>query len=245
MTRFDVSWQTGLAAIAALLALVMLPAAGGGAAMAGTGYGLAAVALLVAGALAASLRLGSALSALVLFVAAHGTAWLLLTGITGGEGTAGISFFLMLVAAWLLAWQLVTVLSAMRPETTVLDYGIRLLIPALFGIWILIIWEAIVRGAGVPFILLPPPSAIGARLVNSIPILAADVNQTIFKAVIAGYVMGCGAGFAAAILASWISVRQSASASATRPGTSSSARQPRARSVTSSARPAATASAPR
>ena len=201
MTRFDVSWQTGLAAIAALLALVMLPAAGGGAAMAGTGYGLAAVALLVAGALAASLRLGSALSALVLFVAAHGTAWLLLTGITGGEGTAGISFFLMLVAAWLLAWQLVTVLSAMRPETTVLNYGIRLLIPALFGIWILIIWEAIVRGAGVPFILLPPPSAIGARLVNSIPILAADVNQTIFKAVIAGYVMGCGAGFAAAILA--------------------------------------------
>ena len=176
MTRFDVSWQTGLAAIAALLALVMLPAAGGGAAMAGTGYGLAAVALLVAGALAASLRLGSALSALVLFVAAHGT-------------------------AWLLAWQLVTVLSAMRPETTVLNYGIRLLIPALFGIWILIIWEAIVRGAGVPFILLPPPSAIGARLVNSIPILAADVNQTIFKAVIAGYVMGCGAGFAAAILA--------------------------------------------
>ena len=105
------------------------------------------------------------------------------------------------VAAWLLAWQLVTVLSAMRPETTVLNYGIRLLIPALFGIWILIIWEAIVRGAGVPFILLPPPSAIGARLVNSIPILAADVNQTIFKAVIAGYVMGCGAGFAAAILA--------------------------------------------
>ena len=117
MTRFDVSWQTGLAAIAALLALVMLRAAGGGAAMAGTGYGLAAVALLVAGALAASLRLGSALSALVLFVAAHGTAWLLLTGITGGEGTAGISFFLMLVAAWLLAWQLVTVLSAMRPSS--------------------------------------------------------------------------------------------------------------------------------
>ena len=57
------------------------------------------------------------------------------------------------------------------------------------------------RGAGIPFILLPPPSAIGARIANSLPILAADVYQTIFKAVLFGYVVGCGAGFAAAILA--------------------------------------------
>ena len=57
------------------------------------------------------------------------------------------------------------------------------------------------RGAGVPFILLPPPSAIGARIADSLPILAADVEQTIFKAVLVGYVLGCGAGFLAAILA--------------------------------------------
>ena len=44
-------------------------------------------------------------------------------------------------------------------------------------------------------------SAIGARIANSIPILAADVYQTIFKAVLFGYVVGNGAGFAAAILA--------------------------------------------
>ena len=37
-----------------------------------------------------------------------------------------------------------------------------------------------------------PPSAIGARIANSLPVLAADVNQTIFKAVIVGYVI---AGF--------------------------------------------------
>jgi NitT/TauT family transport system permease protein len=78
---------------------------------------------------------------------------------------------------------------------------LRLLIPAIFGAWILIIWEAVTRGAGIPFILLPPPSAIGARIMNSLPVLAADVNQTIFKAVIAGYVIGCGAGFATAIIA--------------------------------------------
>ena len=75
------------------------------------------------------------------------------------------------------------------------------LIPLIFGAWLLIIWEAVTRGAGIPFILLPPPSAIGARIASSIPILAADVNQTIFKAVIFGYVVGCSAGFITAIMA--------------------------------------------
>ena len=79
--------------------------------------------------------------------------------------------------------------------------ALRLLIPAIFGAWILILWEAITRGSGVPFILLPPPSAIWARIAGSVPILAADVRQTIFKAVLFGYVVGCVAGFVVAILA--------------------------------------------
>ena len=201
MMRLRPPWQVLFAALAALAALIMLPAAGGAAGMAGGGFAMSAIVLLLAGALVGGLRVGSWVRAAALFVAAHGTAWMLITGIAGGEGTAGLAYFLMLVSAWLLAWQLVTVLSAMRPAGKLSNYAIRLIVPALFGIWILILWEAIVRGAGVPFILLPPPSAIGARLVNSIPILAADVNQTIFKAVLSGYIMGCGAGFAAAVLA--------------------------------------------
>lgn len=201
MMRLRPSWQVMLASLAALAALIMLPAAGGTASMAGSGFAMSGAILLLAGALVASLRPGPLVAATALFVAAHGTAWMLITGIAGGEGTAGAAYFLLLVAAWLLAWQLVTVLSSMRPAGNLPDYTIRLIVPALFGIWILILWEAIVRGAGVPFILLPPPSAIGARLVNSIPILAADVNQTIFKAVLSGYIMGCGAGFVAAVLA--------------------------------------------
>ncbi|WP_127522775.1 ABC transporter permease [Mesorhizobium sp. Z1-4] len=201
MTRLRPSWQVMLASLAALAALIALPAAGGTASMAGSGFALSAVILLLAGALVASLRPGPLVSAIALFVAAHGTAWMLINGIAGGEGTAGTAYFLLLIAAWLLAWQLVTVLSAMRPAGKLPDYAIRLIVPALFGIWILIMWEAIVRGAGVPFVLLPPPSAIGARLANSIPILAADVNQTIFKAVLSGYIMGCGAGFVVAVLA--------------------------------------------
>ena len=73
--------------------------------------------------------------------------------------------------------------------------------PALFGLWILILWEAITRGAGVPFVLLPPPSAIGARFMASIPILGADFVQTVLKAVLFGYIVGSLAGFLTAILA--------------------------------------------
>ncbi|WP_419693801.1 ABC transporter permease [Mesorhizobium muleiense] len=142
-----------------------------------------------------------AVGVVLLFLGAHGAAWLLLAGITGNEGTARASFYLLLAAAWLLAWRCVTVLSALRPASRWAATALRLIIPAIFGAWILIIWEAVTRGAGIPFILLPPPSAIGVRIANSLPVLAADVRQTIFKAVIFGYVVGSGAGFLAAIAA--------------------------------------------
>lgn len=73
--------------------------------------------------------------------------------------------------------------------------------PAIFGAWILILWETATRGTGDSFVLLPREGAIAARIVGSLPILRDDVRQTIFKAVLAGYVIGCGAGFAVAILA--------------------------------------------
>ena len=141
----------------------------------------------------------------LLFGCAHGAAFLLIGGIHGQEGTAGPAYYLLLSACWLLAWRCVTLLSTLRPANRTANTVLRLLIPAIFGAWILIIWEAVTRGAGIPFILLPPPSAIGARIANSLPVLAADVNQTIFKAVIVGYIIGCGAGFVTAILADRVS----------------------------------------
>ncbi len=161
----------------------------------------AMTALLIASALVSMVRLPPSIEATVLFIGAHLTAWWLIGGIAGFEGNALLPFYLILASAWLLAWRCVTVLSSMKPANRVASSGLRLLIPAIFGVWLLIIWEALTRGAGVPFILLPPPSAIGARIAISLPILAADVNQTIFKAVIAGYAMGCAAGFVTAILA--------------------------------------------
>jgi NitT/TauT family transport system permease protein len=73
-------------------------------------------------------------------------------------------------------------------------------IPLLFGLWLLILWELLVRGFGVPRVLLPAPSAIWERLINSVPILAADFHQTFLQAVLIGYALGCLSGFAVAIL---------------------------------------------
>jgi NitT/TauT family transport system permease protein len=192
------SWQGYAALVLLAVALLLWPLVD-----AAPGYGVGTAALIF---LLLLLAIGAdnfppAIGVVLLFLGAHGAAWLLLAGITGNEGTARASFYLLLAAAWLLAWRCVTVLSALRPASRWAATALRLIIPAIFGAWILIIWEAVTRGAGIPFILLPPPSAIGVRIANSLPVLAADVRQTIFKAVIFGYVVGSGAGFLAAIAA--------------------------------------------
>ncbi|TPL87479.1 ABC transporter permease [Mesorhizobium sp. B2-3-14] len=155
----------------------------------------------VLAALISMVRITPLVEAVVLFIGAHLVAWLLISGIAGFEGTALAPYFLLLAAAWLLGWRCVAVLSGLRPKAGWVRTALRLVIPAIFGAWILIIWEAVTRGAGIPFILLPPPSAIGARIVSSLPVLGADVRQTIFKAVLFGYVVGSGAGFITAVLA--------------------------------------------
>ena len=71
--------------------------------------------------------------------------------------------------------------------------------PLLFGLAVLAIWEASVRLLGVPAIILPAPSQIGLWLVTSVPTLAADWVQTI-RGVLAGYLIGCAAGLAVAVL---------------------------------------------
>ena len=75
-----------------------------------------------------------------------------------------------------------------------------ILVPLIFGVTLLVIWEGITRGFHVPTVLLPPPSMIWARLISSLPILWADFQQTFLKAVIIGYALGCGSGFLVAIL---------------------------------------------
>lgn len=205
------SWQAVLAILLCLVALVLgaiaAPKVDPLAQPAGTLiYPYAATSWLIFGALLLAAlismaRMPSIVEGVVLFIGAHLVACLLIGGISGFEGLARAPYFLLLTAAWLLGWRCVAVLSGLRPMASWARSALRLIIPAIFGAWILIIWEAVTRGAGIPFILLPPPSAIGARIASSLPVLGADVRQTIFKAVIFGYVVGSSAGFLVAIAA--------------------------------------------
>jgi NitT/TauT family transport system permease protein len=191
------NWQAMLAMACALLAFAFLPMTEG----ASTFMAVTIIMLIAMGAAASAVHPASALSNLVLGICPHIAVYLLIRLLPGAEGKASASFFFTLAACWLLAWRLVSVLSGDGSRGSGEGWLGRLGVPALFGLWILILWEAFTRGAGVPFVLLPPPSAIGARFMASLPLLGADFAQTVLKAVLFGYIAGSLAGFLTAILA--------------------------------------------
>jgi len=193
MSVFRPNWQALMALLASLFSLTSLPFTESMSQAAS----LAVVAILAAGALLSMLRLNFAVETAALTLSSFGAAALLISGLTDGFGTATAGYFAALAAAWLLGWRLVTVLSSDGSQSST----ISIIVPALFGIWVVILWECIVRGAGVPFVLLPPPSSIGMRITTSTSILAADFQQTVLKAVLFGYVVGSLTGFLVAILA--------------------------------------------
>jgi NitT/TauT family transport system permease protein len=116
-------------------------------------------------------------------------------------GHAGVGFAASMAMVWLLAWDYVVRLVSLRPGPGVHRTLVDLAIPVIFGLTLLFLWEAGIRGIGSSMmkVILPAPSAIAARFAGSIPTLGADFVQT-FQGVLSGYVMGCGAGILAAIL---------------------------------------------
>ncbi|WP_253261183.1 MULTISPECIES: ABC transporter permease [unclassified Roseobacter] len=75
----------------------------------------------------------------------------------------------------------------------------RFLVPVLFGVTLLVLWEMAVRLYEISPVILPAPSAIWVRLISSTDVLWADFIQTIVKGAMSGYVMGCAAAFAVAL----------------------------------------------
>ncbi len=117
----------------------------------------------------------------------------------GVAGHAGTGFWLFILSLWAFVWRGIDVVARYRSLETVKQQFANILVPIAFGIWLLFLWEVIVAGFGVPQVLLPAPSAIGLRFISSTDILAADFHQTFIKAVISGYVIGCGSAFIVAI----------------------------------------------
>jgi NitT/TauT family transport system permease protein len=69
----------------------------------------------------------------------------------------------------------------------------------LFGVWVVVFWELLALGLGVPRVLLPAPSWIAHSISEHLPTLGQDFVQTVLKSVFVGWVLGCGLGFGVAI----------------------------------------------
>ena len=161
------------------------------------GLGLA---LAVAGFIAfKSMGVSRALSAVVLALTSSVAAWVLISTVDELE-TPLMGFWFQVIAAWLLAWACVEQLAAIKSLSRIYSGALNVIIPILFGLWLLILWELLTRGLNVPQVLLPSPSLISERFTDSSHILWADFKQTFLKAVLIGYVLGCGSGFLIAIL---------------------------------------------
>ncbi|MCP4317046.1 MAG: ABC transporter permease [Hyphomicrobiales bacterium] len=111
-----------------------------------------------------------------------------------------VGYLIAALVFWVVAWLANSWLVRLRPANAPAAQSINLLIPAIFGLTLIVLWEGITVGFNIPSVLLPAPSMIWARITSSIPILWADFYQTYMKAVLAGYAMGCASGFLAAVI---------------------------------------------
>ena len=76
----------------------------------------------------------------------------------------------------------------------------RIVPPILFGMSLLLIWEATIFTYNVSPVILPAPSLVFLKLTGSIPILWVDFVQTFVKGALSGYIFGCSAAFGVALL---------------------------------------------
>lgn len=116
-------------------------------------------------------------------------------------GAAGMGFWLLVLGLWLAAWLTIDALAGIELLGRWPQRLLDLAVAVAFGAVLLFLWEVATVGFGVPAVLMPSPSAIGTRFAASLPTLWADFVQTFLKAVLAGWLLGCGAGFLVAILA--------------------------------------------
>ena len=114
--------------------------------------------------------------------------------VTFGAGAPGVWLFLLALTA--LTWHVLERLSAVRAPHWV---G-ALVVPGLFGLWLLFLWQMLVVGFDVPSVLLPAPTRIAHVFGSNLGQLWLDFRQTFLKSVLAGFSLGSAAGFLVAVL---------------------------------------------
>ena len=103
-------------------------------------------------------------------------------------------FLLLFFIIWLGGWWLNVRISKLE------NFNLsKFIVPSLFGIVFILMWELIVIGLKINPVLLPAPSAIAVKFSNSLDILWIDFVQTLVKGALSGYILGCGAAFLTAI----------------------------------------------
>ncbi|MBV8753695.1 MAG: ABC transporter permease [Hyphomicrobiales bacterium] len=116
-------------------------------------------------------------------------------------GAAGLGFWAVVVGTWIAATLSTARLAAIRPRTPAARRALDLGVPLLFGAFMFYLCEVVVRGFGVPAVLMPAPSRVAMRFAAALRVLGEDFVQTFVRSVLAGYVIGCAAGFLAAVVA--------------------------------------------
>ncbi len=100
----------------------------------------------------------------------------------------------LVLALWLGLWGANAALAERRGPLP------RWLVPAIFGLTLLGLWEVVVRLFDVPAVILPPPSDIARAITANGRILRADFVQTFVRGALSGYAIGCAAAVAVAVL---------------------------------------------
>ncbi len=141
-----------------------------------------------------------AVSILAVLLAMAVTVYLSLASVEPLKGGYWTLSLLFMVAGWAIAWALGWVIDLVMTGARAPPRLTSLMIPALFGVVVIVAWEYYVAGSKIPLVLLPAPSQIWEKLVNSIPTIAADFRQTFIRAVIPGWLIGCLSGFVVALM---------------------------------------------
>ncbi len=126
---------------------------------------------------------------------------------TGVIGKSDLFGAVLIAGAFLADWRLGLVilawLGAWRINSTLADSDLSIagwLVPAIFGIALLGLWELVVQLFGVPLVILPAPSDIAAKIGTTTDLLWADFIQTFVKGALSGYVIGCSTAILVAVL---------------------------------------------
>jgi NitT/TauT family transport system permease protein len=108
-----------------------------------------------------------------------------------------MSWLVFALIFWAGAWGLNAWLANSAWQATRL---VRILVPVLFGVTLLVLWEGLVRGLNVSPVILPAPSAVAQTFARSTGILWEDFRQTVLKGALTGFAIGSTAAFVTAIL---------------------------------------------